>query len=255
MKIIKIDELRELQMDILAAVHDFCQANDIRYSMGFGTMLGAARHKGYIPWDDDIDICMLRNDYEKFIRIFPIVLNENYKLECYENDSDFTCAWAKIYDIRTGIRGITPSSPERKDGVNIDIFPYDKVPGSEWGWRVYKPLRKKTLRLLSIIKRRFHLPRFATKVVIVLSKLFNQTNSGYVFDVVCAAYTRRPCREDIFDELKLMPFENRNFYGFVHYDEYLTNVYGDWQVLPPVEEQVEHHHNIMWWKDDYEKDA
>ena len=89
MKKIDIDDLKKIQLEILNYIDDFCKKNDINYWLDSGTLLGAVRHKGYIPCDDDIDIGMLREDYEKFIAIFNKNNKSNYKLHCYENDKNW----------------------------------------------------------------------------------------------------------------------------------------------------------------------
>lgn len=101
MNIIDEKELKELQLEVLSSIHRFCKAKKIKYSLGCGTMLGCARHGGYIPWDDDIDIYLLRKDYNRLLKEFPEVFEGKYKLLSLERDSKWNRAYAKAYDNRT----------------------------------------------------------------------------------------------------------------------------------------------------------
>lgn len=119
MKEISFEEMRKLQLKMLEAVIDVCKSNNITYYLGGGTMLGAARHKGFIPWDDDIDINFLRPDYDKLIGIFK---KENYKLiSIFDITGEFM--WYQIVDTRTSIVG-----DDKKYGVYMDLFPIDAWP-------------------------------------------------------------------------------------------------------------------------------
>ena len=121
MKEIGLKELRDLQLDILQNVHDFCVAHGIHYSLAYGTLLGAIRHKGYIPWDDDIDIAMLRPDYEKFMREYK---DEVYRFcEC-RLDKDIHIGFGKVEDTRTII---IEAGNTKNLGVTIDVFPIDDL--------------------------------------------------------------------------------------------------------------------------------
>ena len=131
MKQINIEEIRKLQISILLYVHEFCKKNNIRYSLSGGTLLGAVRHKGYIPWDDDIDIMMPRPDYERFVNEF----NENrkdveYKVICSYNDSQFFQPFAKVVNTKTFLKE-TYKRPVAQMGVYIDVFPIDGLPNDE----------------------------------------------------------------------------------------------------------------------------
>lgn len=100
MKHIDIDELKQIQFDILVAVHDFCVEHDLKYTLAFGTLLGAVRHKGYIPWDDDIDIAMCRKDYDFFVSHFNGT-SDFYKVYDIRTDEDYVYGFAKVADTRT----------------------------------------------------------------------------------------------------------------------------------------------------------
>ena len=126
-------EIKSLQMEILCSIHNFCVNNNIRYSLAYGTLLGAIRHKGYIPWDDDVDILMPRPDYEKFLKLYP-GYNKNHTVQTYINDDSYYLAFAKVYDNRTELI-VFPT----RTGVFVDIFPVDGLPDSvELSRRYYK---------------------------------------------------------------------------------------------------------------------
>ena len=110
-------------------VHEFCIKNDIQYWLDSGTLLGAIRHGGYLPWDDDIDIGMLRPDYEKFRRMFNEE-NTRYHFACVEDDGDDFCyAFGKVLDTNTIL--YEPDRNGKKIAVNIDVFVYDNAPDDE----------------------------------------------------------------------------------------------------------------------------
>lgn len=121
-KEITMEELRAIQLDILDKIHAFCTEHGIRYSLGGGTLLGAVRHKGYIPWDDDIDIMLPRPDYERFLKEFDGKYAE-LNLQHYGNDNTCCIPFAKVYDNRTVL-----IEKLQKSGIYIDVFPIDGLP-------------------------------------------------------------------------------------------------------------------------------
>ena len=120
-------EMREIQLKMMDCIHHFCIKNKIKYSLAFGSLLGAVRHKGFIPWDDDIDIMMLRSDYELFVNTFNCY-NSNYKVYDYRKDTQYYYAFAKVCDERT-LR--IESSKVQGLGVFIDVFPIDYYADTE----------------------------------------------------------------------------------------------------------------------------
>lgn len=117
MKEIDVDELKHIQLDMLKDVHAFCVNNNIKYSLAYGTLLGAVRHRGYIPWDDDIDIMMLREDYNRFVHSYD---NDIYRIEDLSTDPDYELPYAKVEDVRTVMKEFVNGSSS--SGVYIDIF-------------------------------------------------------------------------------------------------------------------------------------
>lgn len=271
MKEIAIDELKTIQLDILSAVSDFCRSNNIRYSLACGTMLGCIRHKGYIPWDDDVDIYLLREDYDKMVRVFPQILNGKYAFATYERNKAYTKTFGKVYDVRTRLEESHGDTTFM--GVNIDVFPIDRVPETEENWRDYDNIRRKLIEYHFIKSYGFKILKyhreysFSKNVVNVIGKAFlrciplrcltklvdrycrkyNNTSSPYCFECVQGILQKRPFPISVFESIVEKPFENRSFMAFNDYDSYLTNAYGNWQQLPPVEKQVSHHSFNAWW--------
>ena len=128
MKEIGVEDLKRIQLEILSVVAEFCEKNGIRYWIDSGTLLGAVRYGGYIPWDDDIDVGMLREDYDKFSEAFNKA-NEKYKFVCYENRKDFYLPHGKVCDSSTVL--YEPDENGYKLSVNIDIFVYDNDPDDD----------------------------------------------------------------------------------------------------------------------------
>ena len=119
---VTLEEMRDLQLAMMDKIHEFCVERGIRYSLGGGTLLGAVRHKGYIPWDDDIDIMLPRPDYERFLKEFDGVY-PNFKVLHLNNDRTYPYLFAKVYDSRTLLVECRATM-----GVYIDVFPIDGLP-------------------------------------------------------------------------------------------------------------------------------
>ena len=138
MKEIYLEELRVIQLELLQQIADFCEKNNIKYFLAYGTLIGAIRHKGYIPWDDDIDIVMPRDDYDRFLELY----NEAYpfsKVVDMYNTKHYGFAFAKVHDVRTII--YETQYAQDSFGVFVDVFPIDGIKGESQIMNVIK-LRK-----------------------------------------------------------------------------------------------------------------
>lgn len=274
MREIYIEELKTLQMDIMSAVHRFCEVNHLRYSLACGSMLGAARHKGYIPWDDDIDIYLLREDYDKMIELFPELWEDRYKFCTLERDPKWGLPFGKVCDTKTIVKENINHLYEL--GVNIDIFPIDKVPDDELKWKRFDKFRRKFYEIYSMRVAESRILKFhngknffrniiATIIKIVsvcfsvhflakcfqkIAKHYDKTDSNRVFECAQGIFQKHPFPKSLFDNRILMPFEDREYMCFADYDSYLSYGFGDWRQLPPKEKQVTHHDFKAWWKDE-----
>lgn len=262
MRTIDAKELRTIQLDLLRKTADFCERNNIRYFLCGGTLLGAIRHQGYIPWDDDIDIAMPRQDYDQFVKTFNRPDNY-YQVINISNDSDYALAFAKVYDNRTIVKQL--QYPGDKFGVFIDIFPAD---GIKEAAQVYKIMLLR--KLLNTKKANYYHRTIAKKIINTFGKLLLLPFSAhkiatwmdnearkYAFGSVQKAglianpYGPREMVDisvfysDIYQE-----FEGEKYRIPVGYDAWLRSIYGDYMQLPPIEKRVSHHSFDAWWKDD-----
>lgn len=264
MREINADELKKIQLEILDEVDNFCAENNIKFWLDSGTLLGAIRHNGYIPWDDDIDIGMLREDFERFISLFNKT-GGKYKVICNELDGECVYPYAKILDTDTVLY-----EPDIKNGVklsvNIDLFVYDVTPGGDETEKQYdrrdkysflnsvqynlypsKTWYKKVPKVaLCVVLQLFPKGLFANKVV-RNSKQYVGEELNYVGNFT--SVSRVVCEKSVFDSTISWDFEGKKYPVPEGYDKWLTSFYGDYMQLPPVEKRVTHHQFKAYIKD------
>lgn len=261
MKQLDIDEIKKIQLSILDYVHDFCIKNNIRYSLSGGTLIGAVRHKGYIPWDDDIDIMMPRPDYEKFCKTFNSNKNSSYKVLNSYNDEDFFQPFSKVVDVNT-LLVESYDRPIKNLGVNIDVFPIDGLPNNssdrEKYWKkifkkrnfatvIYTRNNKKEHGLKKLIRvilfclfRPFPANIFAKKLH-KLGKNNAFENSNIIANSIFGYGKKEEMPGNLFSSFVDVEFENKKFKAVKNYDVYLSNLFGDYMQLPPENERIAKH--------------
>lgn len=264
MKDIELEELKTIQLDILSRVHQFCVEKGINYSISSGTLIGAVRHKGYIPWDDDIDIWMLRPDFQRFEKEFT---DANYRLMSPDIDKRCIYPYAKVYDSRTILKEDLDYSLGDL-GVNIDIFVIDSVPDDlEERRRVFR-LNSVLDRLLILKLLRYRKAQKIWKnVLLYVGKLlcvcvslqwvikqkvhlcqpFNP-NSRDICNVMAGGGINTCISKDLMCHFIDIEFEGKVFKCMKDYDKYLRINYGNYQQLPPKEKRVSMHFFRAYWK-------
>ena len=249
MKLLDLQETKKMQLDILQSIHDCCVKNGIKYSICGGTLIGAIRHKGFIPWDDDIDIFLLREEYNKLIKVF----NDDkgrYVLHCLENDPNYNYPFAKVEDNRTYVAEKTTAY---RIGVYIDVFPVDNCFDTEEeslayikGAKIHQTLFKGKLVIPG--KMNSFITKLKIYVVKILASFYSlrrlaekltsystggKSNSKYVATMVSVYVIKELQLRSNFSSFVKLRFEDREFQAIKEYDKYLTQVYGDYMQFPP----------------------
>lgn len=254
--------LQLTQLEMLKELHKICEEHDIRYSLYGGTLLGAVRHKGFIPWDDDLDVCMTRQDFLRFVQAWETRQPTGYYLQNIEKDEDFTQTFAKIRKKNTAfVQGIDVGFSYDK-GIFIDIFILDKVPNGRvrtffqrlCGYlnllysRKFPPYNNGLLMralctfLLKIVPRdRYRAIRgFCVKQLGV----YNGNECDYYVDSSTFEELRRYIPKSVVENTVLLEFEGEYFPCFKDWHTYLERTYGDYMSLPPEEKRVMTHSPI-----------
>jgi lipopolysaccharide cholinephosphotransferase len=263
---VSIRDVQRVALEMLCAVDRVCKQNDIPYQLFAGTLLGAVRHQGFIPWDDDIDIAILRSDWDRFAEACARALDGPYFLQTYETDPEYDNQYAKIRKHGTLFRERPCADAKMHHGIFIDVFCLDTVkPGTlagelqrgalcllrrlrmEAAWRPRRRRHRWTAPLHALLglpgrllgKRR--LDRLDTRV----SKWFACDASPWLNHIQIKA-TRKHCRRFLMSKPQFlnttpMVFEGRTFPGPVEFHPLLTQAYGDYMRWPPEEERRPRH--------------
>ena len=257
-KIENIQELRKIQLGILDDVHDFCEEHGLRYFLSSGTLIGAVRHKGYIPWDDDIDIYMPRKDYEVFLQTYRDT-KDIYRVINPNTDPHYFYTFAKVVDLRT--RMVEDEIKGYEINVYMDIFPVDYVTDDmakrkyvfRWKKLLYKIRRCKIANSNPLQSRLAYIvykcwPMTVKQIERIIRRLIvleKPTNT--VCNMTEAGPKLKGCfpAEDIASSVDI-EFEGKVYKTMMGYMDYLERTYGDYMTLPPVEQRVTHHFEAYW---------
>ena len=268
MREMTVKDIQMVSLDIMKDIHDFCVENSIKYSLQGGTLLGAIRHHGFIPWDDDIDIVMPRLDYERFCKTYKS--KKGYQLVSRHNNESYVI-FARICEMEKTLVKCEVPWTNISTGVFVDIFPLD---GAEDDYEMaaarmtqIKELFQKSLRVrgrflkwadVHGVKEKMKL--IAKRIVYQHSKVFEEYekrcleipygSTNHYCNIAYLEYGMKEYhRTAVLEECVLHQFEDSQFYIMKGYDEALHEKFGDYMKLPPVEQRVTKHSVYKhYWK-------
>ena len=263
---VNLKELQQVELDILKEFIRVCNELNVKYFLDSGTLLGCIRHGGFIPWDDDIDISMPREDYEIFLKKGQKLLKDKYFLQTYKTDPEYTMGFAKIRNSETTFIESSVKNLKINHGVYIDIFPLDGYNDKN---KIRNFLNKKVFALYNLqINKKYdfkivHKNNINQKLALILSNLlyggksvssllekkekiakkYSINDTGKVYCFFYNTTTDLKMDSSIFEEGITKKFENIDVIVPKKYDEYLKIMYGDYMTLPPKEKRIAHHYN------------
>lgn len=252
-------KLQDVETDMLVVVDEFCRRNSIKYSLAYGTLLGAVRHHGPIPWDDDVDICMMRADYERFILLWKESGMDGYYLQETGKNTSSNINHAKIRKNNTVLASDEEFIMGGHQGIWIDVFAMDKIPNNKklqkkmlfWAkirlvyTRDY-PLKNKGKFLYLLSKMMLMLPKSAKKWLRNYSEdyvtQYKNWESGYrVIGLAAPVSLGELYPENIMDEFVELDYCGHKLLVVKQYDKMLKIAYGNYMEMPPVEERICRH--------------
>ena len=271
MKEMSLEEIKSTTIGVLNFIDEVCRQNELKYFLCGGTLLGAVRHNGFIPWDDDIDIMMPRKDYERLFEVWPE--NSYYMVRNHKNTSNFPYAYGKAFDSRT-----IKQEPIRKKcqliGVDVDIFPIDNLPNEKAeSQRLFNDVDRYTsimskhiypLRLgikswklnLKVLYGRFLELLCVESVDSVVRRIsecaqrYAEAESDYCGITSISHYEMKEVNPKTnYSKTVSVVFENRKYPVPIGYADYLKRLYGEnYMQLPPVDKRQTHHTYKAYWK-------
>ena len=251
----QLHKLQSVELKILVEFDRVCRKNKIKYCLGCGTLLGAIRHKGFIPWDDDIDVWMMRDEYEKFCDICQKDLSSDFFLQNWYTDPYFNSAYGKLRLKGTSFKRAGQEKMKYQDGIYIDILPLDNLPDQYWkrhimivkAWFFRKMTYAKAgamcedlfikrigYRLLSIVPLKYSKKAFYKLIT-------KYRNVDTLYCKCLGDVNFNPHWKDDFTELIEGAFEGYSFFIPQRYDSLLKNNIGiNYMQIPPKRKRVPH---------------
>ena len=263
----ELKNIQKIEVNILSDVILVCEQLNITYFIVAGTAIGTIRHNGFIPWDDDIDIGMTREDYDLFIKSAPDLLPKKYYLQTpYSRDAVCPYTFSKVRLNGTKFIEYRNRTQKMNQGIYIDVFPFDEVPDDEkenkkqfknvrfWKNLYYYrttpdidvPPENIKSKLKAIFRRVFYYclffinPQYIIRKADEYSKLYNGKNQSALSSLDYPKRNIMYIKKDELYPLRLHKFEDIDVYIPFKCEEYLTNQYGDYMKLPPENERVGH---------------
>ena len=253
MRKLDLKQIQQRELTIFKVFLDICEKYGIRYYLAGGTLLGAVRHNGFIPWDDDIDINMPREDYDKLLaHADEIGASGDYKLAAYEL-GNLNYPFAKIYDLHTSIRKLYDEDETEKN-LWIDIFPMDGLPDDE---KEVKKIFRKTLtarKILRVKQARLGEGKTALRrrlkplVKALVSPISDRALLSYMGGIANGYGPQERVPRKPFLTSVPVTFENMTVSAPGCWEYYLKSLYGDFMKLPPKEKQITHDMDV--WAED-----
>ena len=260
---VKLEKIWEVELEILDEIHRVCTENGLRYSLAYGTLLGAIRHKGFIPWDDDIDIMMPREDYDRLREIWRTKAKDGFILEDETMFDDYVNNFAKVRkDHTTFLQFESERTCSYHTGFFVDIFSGDRLAPKGLKRKIQYAAFALSLLfnrsytsgaggmrglaerfLLTVVPKRLH-----ARTSLFFGRFSRRWNGDQNAPVVFPNDPTSIVRyypHDLFDHLALAPFQGKTYYIFRDYDTVLRLRYGDYMQLPPPEERVWRHHPLL----------
>ena len=260
-----IREIQQMELGIMEYIHEICQKIGVKYFLAYGSLIGAVRHKGFIPWDDDMDICMLREDYEKLQDYLISNPDERYEVMSYKNNLNYVYPFMKVQDNQTYLL----EEDVRIDsnmGIYVDIFPVDGYEDdSVFKDKMTRLIKKRQLSCYTFkgITNTKSLLNSLIRYISVIVFYFTNTNK-YIRGIDELAKSRKVLdyeevdyliykdmnkpvwRREWLEQVTTGTFEGKEFMIPKNYHEILTSDYGDYMQLPPVELRFSHHDFQLW---------
>ena len=247
-------EIRQLELGILDYIDKLCKEHKLKYVLDYGTLLGAVRHHGFIPWDDDIDISMSRKDYNKLIEIISKE-DSRYKVLSYETSADYIYEHAKVVDTNTILKESSTIEVSNM-GVWVDVFPRDEVP-SPYFIIKYFIMFLVAMRVFAVQpvfpdkRSRLFYPMWLLarcvgyKPFLAASRYWTQkykNKNAKLVGCLCEldGFKSYVWDKELFECQILLPFEGKEYPCPHNYSLYLTGLYGEYMKLPPIDKRVKH---------------
>ena len=259
-----LEKLHSLELKIALEIRRICEKYNIQYFIIAGTLLGAVRHGGFIPWDDDMDIGMLRSEYERFLKACEEDLSEEFFLQTWDTDPEYPMSYGKIRLKNTHVlESFSQGVALKYDGLFVDIFPYDSVPENPLDRKLQAAKYFICKRILWIkkgmgkdmrtegLKKRIKYDVFkafsslfsyeAVKEYLRKTQIkYNGIQTKRVVTDGADPYEKESIERCWAENLELIEFENEKFLTYKDKTDYLTHLYGDYMKLPPEDQRGGH---------------